>query len=290
VSTLSGYSNVEISYAVILSRLYQMEGDLEASAQELEKAVDLLQRGAPAWARSEVISQQVRFYLAQDNPAAAEAVLRQSGVSIEDEVTHTTDFIHLAYLRLMLHQGQDHQNEKLRQGSGLARRIIASAEAGQRFGTILQATILGALVQSLRSGAGDTPGSLEWLERALELAEPEGYIRVFLDEGAPMAALLRRAQEQGRHSDYIKVLLAHFPAPTEENKLVQRNAELIEPLTERELEILHLICEGCSNQEIAGRLVITLHTVKKHSSNIFTKLGVNSRTQAVACARQLKLL
>ena len=288
VSTLSGYSDAEIIYVVIRSRLYQVEGDLAASAREIQEAVDLLQGGAPAWVRSEVISQQVRLYLAQDNPAAAETVLRQSGVSIQDEITHKTDLIHLAYLRLMLHRGaQDYQNDKLRQRSELARRIIASAEAGQRIETALQALLLLALIQSL---SGDTKGSLELLDQALGLAEPEGYIRIFLDEGAPVAALLRHAQEQGIHSDYVKELLALFPSPTGESNLPQKIGELIEPLTERELEILRLIYEGCSNQEIARRLVITLHTVKKHNSNIYTKLGVNSRTQAVARARQLRLL
>jgi LuxR family maltose regulon positive regulatory protein len=287
VSTLSGYRDVEIYYMVILSRLYQMEGDLEASARKIQEAVDLLQGGAAAWVRSEVVSQQVRIYLARDNPVAAETVLRQSGVSIQDEVTHQTDSIHIAYLRLMLYRGQDHQNDKLRQASELARRIIASAEAGQRIETVLQTLISSALV---RSSSGDTKGSLELLDQALGLAEPEGYIRIFLDEGAPVAALLRRAQKCGIHSDYIKELLALFPSPAGESNLPQKIGELVEPLTERELEILGLIDEGCSNQEIARRLVITLHTVKKHNSNIYAKLGVNSRTQAVARARQLRLL
>jgi LuxR family maltose regulon positive regulatory protein len=286
VSTLSGYSDAEISYWVILSRLHQLEGNLEAATQEIQKAVDLLQGGAPGWVWSEVMSQQVRLYLALDNPAAAETVLRQSGVSFQDKVTHQTGAIHIAYLRLMLYYGdKEGQKDKLQQGIELARRIIASAEAGSRIGTALPALILGALAQSL---SGDTQGSQEWLDRALELAEPEGNIRIFLDEGAPLAALLRHALERGRHSDYIKALLAHLPG--EEDRLAQRSAELVEPLTMRELEILGLIGEGCSNQEIARRLAITLHTVKKHSSNIFGKLGVNSRTQAVARARQLGLL
>jgi len=288
VSTLSGYRDVEISYLVILSRLYQTEGDLEAAAHKIQEAVDLLRGGAAAWVRSEVISQQVCLYLARENPAAAETVLRQSGVSIQDEVTHQTDSIHLAYLRLMRHRGdKDRQSDELRQASELARRIIASAQAGQRIETTLQALILGALVQA---SSGDTTGSLELLDQALGLAEPEGYIRIFLDEGAPMTALLRRAQERGIHSDYLTELLALFPSPAGENNLPPRSAALIEPLTERELEILRLIHEGCSNQEIAGRLVITLHTVKKHNSNIYAKLAVNSRTQAVARARQLRLL
>jgi LuxR family maltose regulon positive regulatory protein len=286
VSTLSGYSDVETMYALIRSRLYQVEGDLEASAQEIQKAVDLLQGGAPAWVRSEAVSQQARLYLARDNLLAAETVLRQSGVAIQDEVTYQTDVIHMTYLRLTLYRGQKHQEHELYQASELARRIIASAEAGQRTETTLQALILLALAQSL---SGDTKGSQESLERALGLAEPEGYVRVFLDEGALVARLLRRAQAAGMHAGYIKELLALLPAPEGENELLQ-SADLIEPLTKRELEVLRLIHEGCSNQEIARRLVITLYTVKKHNGNIYTKLGVNSRTQAVARARQLGLL
>lgn len=285
LSDYNDYNDVETVYAVIRAHLYQGEGDLEASARELQTAVDLLQWGAPAWVRSEVIAQQVRLYLARDDPAAAEMVLRQSGVSIQDEVSHKTDRVHLAYLRLMRYQGQK-QDEKLGQAKALARRILASAEAGQRVETTLQALILQAL---LRAASGDTRGSLESLDRALGRAEPEGYRRVFLDEGAPLAALLRRAQAHGIHPDYVKALLALFPAPADERPRPREMGALVEPLTERELEVLCLLDEGCSNREIARRLLITLHTVKKHNSNIYAKLGVSSRTQAVARARQLGL-
>jgi LuxR family maltose regulon positive regulatory protein len=288
VSALSGYRDTEISYLVLLSRLYQVEGDLEASAREINKAVDLLRGGAAAWVRPEVISQQVRTYLAQDNPAAAQAVLRQGGVLLEDEITYATDPLHLAHLRLLLYRGeQEHKKGELRQASELAQRIIASAGAGQRTETRLQALILGARVWA---ASGDTRGSLELLGRALALAELERYVRIFLDEGPPVAGLLRRAGEQGVGSEYARELLALFPSAVGEAKMPSGSAGPVEPLSERELEILHLIHEGCSNQEIARRLVITLYTVKKHNSNIYGKLGVHSRTQAIARARQLGLL
>ncbi|MDY6878485.1 MAG: LuxR C-terminal-related transcriptional regulator, partial [Chloroflexota bacterium] len=295
VSTLSGYNDAAIMYAVIRSRLYQVEGDLEASAREIQEAVDLLQSGAPAWVRSEVISQQVRLHLARDNPVAAEMVLRQSGVSIQDEVSHKTDLIHIAYLRLMLYRGQDHQNDKLRQASELARRIIASAEAGQRVETALQTLIISALV---RSSSGDTKGSLELLDQALGLAEPEGYVLLFLEEGPAVIPLLRAVLNHPPGTDrvkgYARKLLDAFPgygkpvAPRARRPV--KVAGLVEPLTPRELEVLQLVAAGDSNRTIADKLVITVSAVKKHNSNIFGKLNVNSRTQAIARARQLGLL
>jgi LuxR family maltose regulon positive regulatory protein len=288
VSGLSGYRDAEISYLVLLSRLHLAEGDPETSAQEIQQAADLVQGGAASWLWSEVVSQQVRTYLARDNPAAAEALLGRTGVSPRDEVTYLTDALHLAHLRLLRYRGERRQRKgTLRQASDLARRIVASAQAGQRMEAILQALILGALVQA---SSGDASGSLDLLDRALALAEPEGYVRVFVDEGAPVAALLQRALAQGIGSSYAGKLLAHFGSPEGDDKLLQGNAGLIEPLSARELEILRLIHEGCSNQEIGRRLVITLYTVKKHNSNIYGKLCVNSRTQAIARARQLGLL
>jgi LuxR family maltose regulon positive regulatory protein len=144
------------------------------------------------------------------------------------------------------------------------------------------------LLQALLCQAqGNHTGALTILERALRLAEPEGYVRLFVDEGEPMAALLRHARQRGLFLNYVDNLLAAFP--TDESK--QRPADLLpEPLSERELEVLRLVATGVSNQEIADQLFIALSTVKKHVGNILVKLDTPNRVQAIARARDLGLL
>ena len=152
---------------------------------------------------------------------------------------------------------------------------------------------------------------LEDVARALELAEPEGFISVFIEEGPSIEEALTTLIQQNRlgrvQPEYVKSILAAFSssqAPGEapgERSTAKGPGEqtpattgemtiLVEPLSQRELDVLRLIGEGCSNQDITGRLVLSLHTVKKHVSNIFSNLGVKSRTQAIARARELKLL
>ncbi|MBN2149664.1 MAG: hypothetical protein JW726_19910 [Anaerolineales bacterium] len=124
------------------------------------------------------------------------------------------------------------------------------------------------------------------------MAEPEGYQRTFIDEGEPMARLLYQAAARGIAPGYAGTLLAVLSEQSQSLKPIAQSssANLIEPLSERELQVLRLIADGLSNNEIAGRLYITLSTVKGHASNIFGKLGVKNRTQAVAQARSLGLL
>jgi len=144
---------------------------------------------------------------------------------------------------------------------------------------------------------GDTTQAQRVLEHALTSAEPEGYIRTFVDEGAPMAALLHAAQARGIVPDYTTKLLAAFPIPDKvtgylasPSALQPLSPSLVEPLSERELEVLRLVAAGLSNQAIAQRLVVALSTVKKHLNNINTKLDTQSRTQALARARELNLV
>jgi LuxR family maltose regulon positive regulatory protein len=143
---------------------------------------------------------------------------------------------------------------------------------------------------------GKQEQAVDRLTDALALAEPGGIIRTFVDEGPPMARLLYVAATRGRMPDYIGKLLAAFPAADSDitkSDIAVRPAvgtDIIEPLSERELEVLHLIAEGLTNPEIAARLYLSLNTIKAHTRNIYGKLGVHTRTQAVVRARAFGVL
>jgi len=181
----------------------------------------------------------------------------------------------------------------------LLERLIPDAESGGRMGHVLEMWIVQALAWR---ACGAPDAALAALARALALAAPEGYVRSFVDEGAPMFELLREAQARDVEPDYVATLLTAFPAaqsverrtPSEEATVLrfalERSNALVERLSERELEVLCLIAEGKSNPEIAQELVIGVSTVKTHINHIFSKLSVTSRILAVARARELRLI
>jgi LuxR family maltose regulon positive regulatory protein len=195
------------------------------------------------------------------------------------------DYITLA--RLLIAQGNADE------AVGLLQRLLETAEAGGRISRVLEILLLQAL--SLQA-QGDTDQAITPLEKAIALAEPEGFVRIFMDEGPPMAQLLREAAARGMMPAYTHKLLAAFEA--EEHKGDGRSylppappaQPLIEPLSQRELEVLALIAQGLSNREIGERLFIALPTVKGHNRRIYGKLQVQRRTEAVARARELGLL
>ncbi|MFC1961003.1 LuxR C-terminal-related transcriptional regulator [Chloroflexota bacterium] len=167
----------------------------------------------------------------------------------------------------------------------LLTRMLQVAEDGERTGHVIEILILHALAYQAR---GDMEQGLVALERALTLAEPEKYVRLFLDSGTPMLELLRRAGAQGIRTSYAGQLLAAASITTD--AIETEISPLVDPLSERELEILRLIALGCSNPEIAEELVLAIGTVKSHTGNIYSKLGVRNRTEAVVRARELNLL
>ncbi len=241
LASLSGQSAAIIYGRVFLARLHQGEGDLEAAAECMRQADHVLTRGAPGWARPEWIGQQVSLLVAQGRLNEAEAVLRASGVPAGAPVTYQTDVLHLAWLRWMI--ASRHPD-----AFSLAERIVRSAETGRRNGTLIYALVVGA-----KAGGGQA-----WLARARQLAAPEGYTRVFIDEAYDQEPVI--------------------------------SPDLIEQLTERELEVLRLLAEGLTYAQMAELLVVSVNTVRYHVKGVYGKLGVEKRIQAMEKGRNLGLL
>jgi len=192
--------------------------------------------------------------------------------------TMIAESVQLILIRIYLAQG------KMDAALTMLAYLQKTAELGERNGRLVEVNLLRSLILKQQS----EDGAHEAFAQAIVLPEPENYTLLFLEEGDEVASLLQTFLGTTNHPDHIQAyaqrLLAAFP------REVEPMGALVEPLSQREQEILNLIGAGYSNQEISEALVITLHTVKKHSSNIYGKLGVNSRTQAVAKARDLKLL
>jgi LuxR family maltose regulon positive regulatory protein len=217
-----------------------------------------------------------------------------SGLTVDGELSYHYDLHHLNLARLLLAQSRraatpSRAGAYLSQVSGLlARLLLAAEQAGWVYETI-KTLVLQALVFAESS---DKDKALQALGRALALAEPGGFIRIFVDEGVPMAKLLREAADRRMMPDYVSKLLAVFNAePQGENKSdLPSTQPLIEPLSQRELEVLRLIALGLSNRQISERLFLALSTVKGHNRILFDKLQVQSRTEAIVRARELGLL
>jgi LuxR family maltose regulon positive regulatory protein len=169
--------------------------------------------------------------------------------------------------------------------------LLELAEAGGFVTREIEILMLQAMAYQK---AERTDAAIIAIEQALALAEPGGFIRIFVDEGPPMARLLYEALNRGIAPGYVQRLLAAFPTAEPEEAASKRlqvdQSGLIEPLSDREIEVLQLIAKGLSNQVIATRLVLSVHTIKTHTRNIYSKLGVNNRTQAVDRARTLGIL
>ncbi len=268
---------------------------LKESTGEWDAALDLLDEAKRGYVKTVIPDLQpidahkAQIHLKQGRLDKAQAWVRERGLSVTDEVNYLGEYEYLTLARVLLIEGS------FAGVNDLLERVLALAETQKRTGSVIEILLTQALVHQVQ---GNESQALSALERALTLAEPEGYLRTFVDEGEALQSLIsdfRMTTTNRTHPllGYVNEILAAFSRTAEsisKSTITNQNSEIIEPLTDRELEILHLIAEGHSNAEIGQRLYLALSTVKGHNLRIFNKLQAQNRTEAVVRARELGLL
>jgi LuxR family maltose regulon positive regulatory protein len=274
-----GDADFRVIGCAMLARLEQARGNPEEAREAMREAERLAGEHALSLRRNiQLMSEMARFWLTRGDQERSSKLVQKSALSIKDEIPFQRAPEYVILLRTLLARG-DHDA-----ALALSRRLLKQAETAGRIGLVIEILVLQALTFQ---GKKETEQALAALERALALAQPEGYVRSFLDEGEAMTRLLCQAQSRQVGSGYAAELLSKIGRMS---SMTQPSMQLlIEPLTTREVEVLKFIEAGRSNEEISEQLVISIATVKRHISNIYAKLGVKSRTQAIAIGKELKL-
>lgn len=234
-----------------------------------------------------VEARKARIYLKQGRLGKAQAWARERGLSVTDEASYLKEYELLTLARIRLVECT------FENVSELLEQLLALAEAQSRTGSVIEILLIQALFYKAQ---GDLPRAFAALERTLNLAQPQGYLRIFVDEGEAMRSMISefRSARSDDHPllGYADTILAIFPQSTEtrrRSKATNQEAELVEPLSEREMKVLRLLHSDLSGPEIAQQLIVSLNTLRTHTKSIYKKLGVNNRRSAVRRAEELDL-
>jgi LuxR family maltose regulon positive regulatory protein len=277
-------------WCVAMARIREAEGDPVTALDLLDEAERLYVSDYFPNVRPIAVL-KARLWIALGRLDEALGWAREGGLSAKDELSYLHEFEHVTLARLLLAQSaRDRAGDSMQRATEFLERLREAAEAGGRSGSLIEILLLLALAHQAR---GDLPAARPPLERALSLAEPEGYLRIVVGEGNPMALLLRDAAKRAFAPPYVARLLRVLGEAEDRPPAAnagQTDQALIEPLSERELEVLRLLASDLDGPGIARELVVSLNTVRTHTKSIYTKLGVHDRRAAVRRAADLDLL
>ncbi len=293
LGVLAGLPQNPYRWCVAMARVREADGDLD-SALDLLCEAERVYMGDFFPNVRPVAALRTRMWVKQGRLDEALTWARQQGLSAQDDPSYLREFAHLTLARVLVaRSASDRPDRSLLEAMGLLERLLKAAQDGGRTGSVIDILVVQALAHQMR---GDIPAALLPLHQALTLAEPEGYVRLFVDEGPPLAHLLRVATTRGIMPAYTGTLLAacdaaHQRSAGDASRPTPLVAQpLSEPLSERELVMLRLLGTELSGPEIARELVVALSTVRTHTKHIYGKLAVTNRRAAVTRAAELHLL
>jgi ATP/maltotriose-dependent transcriptional regulator MalT len=268
-------------WRVVTARLREAEGDLDGALALLDEA-ERVYVGDFAPNVQPVAATRARLRVRRNELGFAHDWAREQQLSCEDCPSYAREYEHLTLARLLI---AEYRVQPAPSGAAdvlaLLDRLLVAAEHGGRGGSVLEILVL----QAVALEAAENSAALAVLHRAVAVAQPEGYIRMFIDEGAPMAALLRALRKRPAAPVYVNRLVSATTT------IVTRASQpLIDPLSERELDVLRLLGGDLGGPDIAAHLSVSLNTVRTHTKNIYAKLGVTSRRAAAHRARELDLI
>jgi LuxR family maltose regulon positive regulatory protein len=300
ITAVEGYSLARpaIIGCILLARVRLALGDLEGARKLLERAWATIQKNELKQITIPAAAYRARILLELGDLETAAEWAQEIEPTTGDPLNPALEYDHISLARVWLRQG------RMNEAQQLLARLLPLAEESERMGRVIEMLALQVTVSVAQK---EETEALAAVEHALALAEPEGYIRTFVDEGEPMREVIGNwrlaagrsknlTEVQTRLMAYAEKLLGAFPnhasqllITSEQAKSPALQSSLIDPLSARELEVLHLMAEGLSNLSIAQKLFLSTETVKVHLKHIYGKLDVNSRTQAVARLHELNL-